>query len=51
MAWRSWPVAKWMHTKQAAAKVREAWEGAGAMCAWLDKHVGPSTERPADAEL
>jgi uncharacterized protein (TIGR02453 family) len=49
MASRSWPAAKWMHTKQAAKRVREAWEGAGPVCDWLDHHVGPSTLRPADA--
>jgi uncharacterized protein (TIGR02453 family) len=43
MAWRSWPVASWMHSKKAAGKVRDAWEGAGAMCAWLDLNVGPTT--------
>jgi uncharacterized protein (TIGR02453 family) len=36
----------WLHTKQAAAKVRAAWNGAAAMNAWLDAHVGPSTLEP-----
>ncbi|MDJ0770994.1 MAG: DUF2461 domain-containing protein [Ilumatobacter sp.] len=37
---------KWLHTKQAAAKIRGVWEAAGEMNAWLDAHVGPSTLEP-----
>ena len=37
---------KWMHTKQAAAKIRAVWEAAGDMNSWLDAHVGPSTLEP-----
>jgi uncharacterized protein (TIGR02453 family) len=48
MASRSWPPARWLHTKQAATRVREVWEGVAPMCAWLDAHVGPSTEPPDD---
>ena len=48
MAWRSWPVRKWMHTAEVADRVRTTWAGATAMCDWLDRHVGPST-LPADA--
>ena len=48
MASRSWAPATWMHSKQAAQKVRDAWVGAGALCGWLDRHVGPSTEPPGD---
>ncbi|MFK7917150.1 MAG: DUF2461 domain-containing protein [Ilumatobacter sp.] len=39
---------KWLHTKQAATKTLECWEGARAVCDWLDAHVGPSTEPPGD---
>jgi hypothetical protein len=46
---RSWPVAKWLHTKRAATKVRETWSGLEGMCKWLDAHVGPSTLPPPDA--
>ena len=46
MASRSWPPAKWLHTKQAATKVRRVWTDVGPVCAWLDRHVGPSTEPP-----
>lgn len=38
----------WLHTKRAERKVRDCWEGAAAVCAWLDAHVGPSTEAPND---
>ena len=39
---------KWLHSKQAVRRVRECWDGAGEVCAWLDAHVGPSTEPPDD---
>jgi uncharacterized protein (TIGR02453 family) len=50
MASRTWPVAKWLHTKQAVTRVREAWTGLEPMCKWLDAHVGPSTLPPDDAQ-
>lgn len=37
---------KWIHTKQAATKVRDVWVAAGDMNAWLDAHVGPSNLEP-----
>jgi len=39
---------KWIHTKQAARRIRECWTGAHDVCHWLDAHVGPSTEPPDD---
>ena len=39
---------KWLHTKAAAVRVRESWEGVADLCAWLDAHVGPSTLPPED---
>jgi uncharacterized protein (TIGR02453 family) len=36
----------WIHTKRAASKVRDVWEAAAEMNAWLDAHVGPSTLEP-----
>lgn len=51
MAAREWAPAAWMRTKAAAGRVREAWEGAAAMNAWLDAHVGPSTLAPEEGEL
>jgi uncharacterized protein (TIGR02453 family) len=50
MAWRSWPLAKWLHTTKAADRVRALFTDAGPLCAWLDRHVGPSTLPPPDAE-
>src|SRR4051794_34233957 len=34
---------KWLHTKQAAEKVRAVWRAGEPMNAWLDAHVGPTT--------
>lgn len=39
---------KWIHTEQVVQRVRDCWEGAADVCAWLDAHVGPSTEPPGD---
>ncbi len=36
----------WIHTKQVVAKVRQVWQTAEPMNAWLDAHVGPSTMEP-----
>lgn len=46
MASRELGAPKWLHTKQAAAKVRQVWDGAADMNAWLDAQVGPSTLEP-----
>jgi uncharacterized protein (TIGR02453 family) len=51
MGWRSWPPAKWLHTKQAAERVRSAWEDLGELCKWIDVHVGPSTLPPDDVPM
>jgi uncharacterized protein (TIGR02453 family) len=40
--------AKWMRTKAVVGKVRETWESAAPMNAWLNAHVGPSTLAPED---
>ena len=45
---KNFGVAKWLHTKQTAVRVRECWEGAAEVTAWLDAHVGPSTDPPRD---
>jgi uncharacterized protein (TIGR02453 family) len=34
---------KWLHTKQAASKIRDVWKAAAPMNTWLDLHVGPTT--------
>lgn len=46
MASKEFGTPKWIHTKQAAAKIRDVWEGARPMNVWLDAHVGPSTLEP-----
>jgi len=46
MVGRDVPLAKWMHTRAAAARVRDAWAAADALNDWLDVHVGPSTLPP-----
>jgi hypothetical protein len=38
----------WLHTKRVVSKVREVWEASEPMCAWLDRHVGPSTLPPPE---
>lgn len=50
MASRRWPQASWMHTRAVVRRVREAWNATGEMNDWLDRHVGPSTLAPDDAE-
>ncbi len=46
MASKDFGAPKWIHTKTAAKRIRETWQGAADMCAWLDTHVGPSTLEP-----
>ena len=36
----------WIHTKQAATRIRAVWDDAAAMNSWLDTHVGPSNLEP-----
>ena len=48
MASKDFGAPKWIHTATAAKRVRETWEGAADMCAWLDAHVGPSNLEPDD---
>jgi uncharacterized protein (TIGR02453 family) len=48
---RQWKPARWMQTKAVVGRVREAWEMAAPMNAWLDAHVGPSTLAPDEDEL
>jgi uncharacterized protein (TIGR02453 family) len=47
-AFRSWPVAPWLHTRSVVKRVRDAWTEPAALNAWLDTHVGPSTLPPPD---
>jgi uncharacterized protein (TIGR02453 family) len=46
MASKDFGAPKWIHTKQAAKRIRDTWDGAAEMNAWLDAHVGPSTLEP-----
>lgn len=46
IAGRSFPVARWMHTRAALDRVIAVWRDAAAMNRWLDRHVGPSTIPP-----
>jgi uncharacterized protein (TIGR02453 family) len=36
----------WFHTRKALDKVAHDWRGLAPVNAWLDRHVGPSTEPP-----
>ncbi len=51
VAMRAWKPAKWMQTKAAVGRVRDAWEVAAPMNVWLDSHVGPSTLAPDEDDL
>jgi uncharacterized protein (TIGR02453 family) len=48
---RRWTPAKWMQTKAVVQRVRDTWDAAAPMNAWLDAHVGPSTIAPDEDEL
>ena len=48
IAYKSWSVGKWLHTKAAAQRVRETWLAARPLDVWLDGNVGPSTLPPPD---
>jgi uncharacterized protein (TIGR02453 family) len=51
VAIRNWQLAKWMNTRAVVGRVRETWEAAAPMNAWLDACVGPSTIAPDEDEL
>ncbi len=46
---RSFEPAAWLHTKAAATRVIAVWRAGAPLNAWLDAHVGPSTDPPPDA--
>jgi uncharacterized protein (TIGR02453 family) len=50
IAYRSFPVAAWLHTSKVIDRVRDTWNAVGSMNQWLDAHVGPSTLPPDDAD-
>lgn len=41
---RTWPRAAWQCTKAVVGRVRTVWTDADPLVAWLDRHVGHSTE-------
>jgi uncharacterized protein (TIGR02453 family) len=46
---RDFEPAGWLHTAGAARRVTDTWRAAAPLNAWLNRHVGPSTELPQDA--
>ncbi len=49
-AGRSFPVARWMHTTGAAARIVGVWEECAPMNRWLARQVGPSTLPPPEPD-
>jgi uncharacterized protein (TIGR02453 family) len=45
---RQFPVATWMHTAKALARVTDVWRSAAPLNAWLATNVGPSELPPED---
>ena len=45
---RSFAIAKWVHTPKAFDQIVTTWRAAAPLHQWLNRHVGPSTEAPAD---
>jgi len=44
VAWKHWTPGSWLGTAQAKKRVVDLLHAARPMCAWLDKHVGPTTQ-------
>lgn len=40
---RTWQQPAWLHRRDALTKVRDTWQAAAPVCAWLTDHVGPSS--------
>ena len=49
-AGRQFAPAKWLSTKAALDRIVDTWRGTQPMNRWLDKHVGPSDEAPAEPD-
>ncbi len=43
---RGWPVAAWLGTAKAKARIEEVWRTGDGVNDWLDAHVGPTEEPP-----
>ena len=50
-AGRQYAPAKWLSTKAALDRIVDVWRGTQPMNRWLDKHVGPSDEAPAEPDF
>ena len=48
IAGKEFPVARWLHTRAARDRVVKVWTDAAPLCAWLDRHVGPSHAPPPE---
>jgi uncharacterized protein (TIGR02453 family) len=46
IAWNDWSVGAWLRTAKAKDRVVTTLRAARPLVAWLDKHVGPSSEEP-----
>jgi uncharacterized protein (TIGR02453 family) len=46
IAWRRWPVTKWLHTRAAKQRVETFLRTTAPLQVWLDERVGPSTAAP-----
>jgi uncharacterized protein (TIGR02453 family) len=44
IAWRSWPVAAWMSTAKAKARIVDVLHAGEPMIKWLDRNVGETTD-------
>jgi len=44
IVWKQWPVAPWMGTPKAKERVVDVLAAARPLNAWLDKHVGPTSQ-------
>jgi uncharacterized protein (DUF2461 family) len=46
---REFEPAAWLRTAGAARRITDTWRAAAPLNAWLNRHVGPTTELPRDA--
>ena len=51
VAGKAWPVATWLQTAKAKARVEEAWRQCDALNAWLGANVGPSELAPDERDI
>ena len=41
----NWPPAKWLSTRKAFTRIVDSWHAGAPILEWMDRVVGPSTER------